>query len=151
MSEIVKSNKKVIANTVFSSSAEKGLEIFIQSDINFACLADKSAGIMTIGGVKCFIPRAGNGTQIPGVPGYFSTEKTVFQLEGYINLSLLLAEKLKDGVKFNFGTFPISPEKLQEYSTSFKQQIKIFYLTYCKPISVETTITAETIEKESHY
>ena len=66
-----------------------------------------------------------------------------------LNLSMLLARDLKSGVTFNFGVMPIGEEKIAEYLATFKNQVKMIYLSYMKPVSISMVISTETVEREA--
>jgi len=141
--------KKQLARLKIDVTTERGLEIYLQSQHNFSILANPKQGTFKLGGVDCMIPLGGDGYQIPGVMGCFRTQKECFQHDGFLNLSMLLARDLQKGVTFNFGLFPINEEKVLEYIQGFKQQTKLIYLTYMKPISVSVTFSTETVELSS--
>jgi len=146
-------NKKTLelCKLTISSSPERGFEIFLQSEYDFNKLfAAKGDKTFNLGGVKCGIPRNGDGYQLQGVRGYFNTHSETFEYEGFLNLSLLLAKDIKNGVTFNFGVFPISQEKIQQYAENFKQQVKMIYLTYMKTIKYSVVFNTVTIEEEQH-
>ena len=129
-------------------SSERGLQITLQSNRNFRFLTDETDKTFKLGGVDCFVPRGGNGYQLPGVFGYFRTEKESFQAENYLNLSMLLAKDINKGVTFNFGIFPLSEDKVNELASNFKQQIKMLWATYMREINVSMTFTASIVETE---
>ena len=131
-------------------SPERGFEIYLQSNYSFALFASPRDGNFKLGGVECYMPRNGNGGQLNGVNGTFLTEKDRFQHDGYLNLSMLLAKDLAKGVTFNFGVFPISEDKITEYLQNFKQQVKMLFLTYMKPINISVIINTSTVEVENH-
>jgi hypothetical protein len=131
------------------SSAENGFQIKLKSSRNFKFLRDSGNDkTFKLGGVDCYLPRGGNGYELPGVPGQFRTEKDMFHINGYLNLSLLLARDLKDGVVFNFGTFPVSDDKIEELAMNFKNQIKIIWATYMRDISIAMEFSATIVENE---
>ena len=130
------------------SSAENGFQIKLKSNRNFRFCADPSEKTFKLGGVECFIPRSGNGYELPGIPGSFRTEKDLFHNNGYLNLSILLAKDLKDGVVFNFGTFPIADDKIEELAINFKNQIKTIWATYMRDISIAMEFSATIVETE---
>jgi hypothetical protein len=139
--------RKELCRIHVKASSDEGLKIFLQSNHNFNFLADLGERKMKIGGVECYVPRNGDGSNIPGVPGVFRCSKTDFFADGQPNLSLLLARKLKEGVTFNFGVFPIGEDKVTEFLQQFKLQVKTLYLTYLKPVNQEMVITTETVER----
>ena len=131
------------------SSAENGFQIKLKSSRNFKFLTDSTTEkTFKLGGVECFLPRQGNGYELAGVPGQFRTEKDTFHNNGYLNLSLLLAKDLKDGVIFNFGTFPIADDKIEELAVNFKNQIKMIWATYMRDISIAMEFSATIVETE---
>ena len=142
--------KTELCRLKMSLNTERGFEIHLQSNHNFSFLSNPKDGIFKLGGVECFIPRNGDGSNLPGVAGYFSLAKDRYELEHYLNLSLLLAKDLQKGVTFNFGCFPISDDKINELASNWKQQVKMLYLSYMKPISVSVMISTETVEVEPH-
>lgn len=129
---------------------ERGFEIFLQSPHNFSIFAANTKDTFKLGNVDCYLPRHGDGSQLNGVNGIFITEKDRFQRDNFFNLALLLARDIDKGVTFNFGVFPISEEKITEYLQNFKQQIKMLYLTYMKPIGISVIINTQTVEVEGH-
>ena len=44
----------------------------------------------------------------------------------------------------------ISDVKIQNFCEQLKNQAKIIYLTYFKPIDITVTVTSSTVENESH-
>lgn len=138
--------KKNICIIKATNTPEKGLEFYLQSDMNFQLFANPSDKYFNLGGVKCFFPRNGDASNLNGVNGYFSTGSDKFQVENMLNLSLLLARDLKAGVTFNFGIMPIGEEKIAEYLTHFRNQVKMIYLSYMKPVSIRMDITTQVIE-----
>ena len=143
----VNGQKTDVCRLKISTTPERGLEIFLQSNHNFSMFGDAKQGTFKIGGVECVIPRNGNGSQLPGVPGYFYTEKERYQVENYLNLSMLLAKDLKSGVVFSFGVFPISDDKIRELGDNWRTQAKLIYLTYLRPFSVSVVVSTETVER----
>lgn len=142
--------KKELARISINTSPERGVEFYIQS--NQSCwqqFADMKNSF-TLGGVKCFAPKQGNGAGLGGVNGHFNTNKDNFFQDGTINLSVLLAHSMKEGATFNFGVFPITEEKIDELLASMKQNLKMIYLQYCKPIRKTVIISTETVEVEEH-
>lgn len=150
MSETVKKNNTELCKLKLSTTPSKGFEIFIQSNHNFSFLAEKGGNTFALGNVKCFKPRGGDGFQLAGVAGYFQTGAMTFESDGRLNLSILLAQDLEKGVTFNFGVFPLAEDKIMDYISKFKEQIKMIYLTYMKPVSVSVTFSTETVETENH-
>lgn len=151
MSETITKKNTELCKLKLSTDSKRGFEIFIQSSHAFASLfgaADKRT--FKLGGVECVVPRGGNESNIPGVAGFFKTGASDFAYDDRLNLSLLLAKELEKGVTFNFGVFPISEDKINEYISRFKEQIKMIYLTYMKPVSVSITFSTCTVETEDH-
>ena len=65
-------------------------------------------------------------------------------------MNMLLAKNINNGVKFDFGAFPMSENKVKDWIDKFKKQTKILYLTYCKKLNITTIITTHTVEEENH-
>jgi hypothetical protein len=122
-----------------------GLRISIQSPIDFKILK-KGNTKFVLGGVNCFAPRQ---DRVDGIDSYFSTSQS-YEFEGLPNLTMLLAESLKTGVTFSFPPMPISDKKIKEWMEQFKQDAKVLFLTFVKPIDYTVVITSQTIEKEIH-
>jgi hypothetical protein len=139
-----------LAKMTLSFQPERGFEIYIQSNYSWTQFASRD--VFTLGGVKCFMPKNGNGMQLQNINGQFRTEKDWFHdgSNNNLNLSILLAVNIKEGVKFNFGVFPITSDKMDELLINFKNTVKMIYLSYCKPVSKSIIFTTETIENEEH-
>ena len=144
----VNNEAKKLAKIKINNTPENGFQIYLQSDHNFQIFASPSEKTFNLGGVRCSMPRNGDGSTLNGVQGYFSTVSDRFVLENLFNLSLLLARDLKSGVTFNFGVIPIGEEKIVEYLSSFRNQVKQVYLSYMKAINITMLITTETVERE---
>lgn len=123
----------------------EGLRISIQSPIDFKILK-KGNNKFTLGGVNCFAPRQ---ERVDGVESFFSTSQS-YEVEGMPNLTMLLAENLKTGVTFSFPPMPISDKRIKDWMEQFKQDAKILFLTFVKPIDYTVIITSQTIESERH-
>lgn len=122
-------------------------ELSLKSEISFLSLARKDRNAtFKIGGVDCFYAVK---ERISGVNGNFYADN-LMEYNDFPNLNLLLAKGLKEGVVFNFGVFPISDDKIQNFCEQLKNQAKIIYLTYFKPIDITVTVTSSTVENESH-
>ena len=150
--EVAEASKTIDGKSVckirFYRDNEVGLQIELQSNTNWHFLSNKDDATIKIGGVKCFKPKQ---QEIEGVPGYFWSQN-VFEYGGFPNLNILLAENLNNNevVTFKFGFLPISNEKTVDWIKKFKEQVKILYLTYCKPINHTIEINSKTIENETH-
>ncbi len=149
---VTKQNGKTneLCKIKLSNDPDNGFQIYVQSNHNFAFLASQGKQeTWKFGGIDCLHPRQGSGSQLPGVPGYFDCGKDRFFVEGNMNLSLLLAKNIKDGVTFSFGLLPIGEDKLNEYIQLMKTQVKLIYLTYMRRISVSAPFTTSIIETEN--
>ncbi len=132
-----------------SRDGKNGFQIYLQSDYDFSFLADKSRKTFNLGGCECFYPLNGDGSTLNGVNGYFMTNGSKFQNEGFLNLSLLLAKDLKSGVKFSWGCLPLTEEQLMDYGNNFKVQMKLIYCSYIRRISVKMSFSTSIIECEN--
>ncbi len=147
-----KQNGNVLMEIQIPRNLERGLEIHLKSSINWSNLlghkaADKQPEkVMEIGRVVCYQPK---NDRLDGVNGLFA-KQSVHEHEEYPNLMLLLAKDLHKGVVFNFGSFPVSEQKLKEWIIKFREQIKVIYLTYFKPLNISVVISSQTVEVEEH-
>ncbi len=123
---------------------DDGLRITLQSPIDFKIL--KRPQKFTLGNVTCFNPRQ---EQVDGIDSFFSTAQS-YEVNGMPNLTMLLAENLKSGVTFVFPPMPISDKKIREWIEQFREDAKILFLTYVKPVDYSVVITSQTIERETH-
>src|SRR5579864_4810531 len=136
------SERKII--NVRISRDDDGMRIFMQSPVDWKIM--KREKKFTLGGVTCFQP---NMEQVEGLESFFSTEQ-YFEYNGLPNLTMLLAEKIKEGVTFSFPPYPISENKIKRWAEQFKQDAKVLFLTYVKPVDFSVIITSTTIERENH-
>jgi hypothetical protein len=97
-----------------------------------------------ISGVSCHYPKQ---EYLEKVDAPFIVS-TVYEDNGRPNMSLLLAENIRDGVTFRFGQFPITPEQITAWTIGFKQRVRAIYLEYCKPVDVKVSVSIATVEKE---
>lgn len=122
-----------------------GIEIQIQSNVDWGFLGNPKRKF-NLAGVECAAPMS---LQQEGVNSYFSPDQT-FSYEGMPNLTMLLATNIRSGVKFVFPTMPISDEKIKMWTENFKEDVKILYLTFCKPVDISVEINSRTVEREIH-
>lgn len=127
--------------------AKDGLKIEMNSSVDFSMFRRGDNKTITIGGVKCFLPRQDS---YPNIECPFISD-SVWESEGYPNLSMILAENLNEGVQFNLGCFPISDDKIANYLQKMKDSVNRLYLSYLKEIDTTINIRFETIENEKHY
>lgn len=128
---------------------EGGLKITLQSDPNlWSFMRREGETIYSFAGVPCFYPKSSN---LQGVNSYFMTDEQFYEFENYPNLAMLLARDIGQGVTFSFGAFPVSEQKLQEWVRLLKEQVKIIYLSYIKPVDVVVEISAQTVERDVNY
>lgn len=126
-----------------------GLRICLQSNKDFSFLRDKTTEkTFKLGGVDCWLPRQGNESTLPGIPGCFYTNKDRFQAENYLNLSMFLAKDLDKGVEYQFDSFPLSSEKVKEFGNNFHTQIKLIWATYLRKTSISMTFQANIVDIE---
>lgn len=150
--EIINETKSVsgvkLLDLQVQRNADSRLRITLQSSPElWAFLRHESGQKINIGGVKCFRPK---NDQLQGVRGYFIPDGNVFETEEGPNLNLLLAVDIDKGITFDFGQFPISESRMRDWIAKFKEQVKIIYLTYIKPIDVRVTFNTQTVESEFH-
>lgn len=128
---------------------EGGLQITLQSDPRlWSFMKRDDETTYNFAGVTCFLPKSAN---LQGVHAYFMSDDPRYEVENYPNLAMLLAVDIGNGVTFNFGAFPVSEQKLQEWVRLLKEQVKIIYLSYIKPVDMVVDITANTVERDIHY
>jgi len=135
-----------VLTLIITRNSTVGLQIELSSPIDWRFLYSPNGKILNVGGVKCFQPRT---DRVPEVDSRFYTDD-VYEYDGNPNLIMLLAQDIKNGVTFNFGHMPISPEKTNQWAERLYQDVKILYLKYCKPFQMKVRITTETIENEEH-
>jgi hypothetical protein len=136
--------QRSILELEFNRNSEKGLSISMKSPVNWKLFASAGDPTVTIGKVKCYRAKL---SRLDGIKSYFVNENT-FEYDNFPNLAMLFAENIDKGVIFEFGAVPISDEKITSWLTQVKKDVKIFYLTHCKPVSVKLQITSSVIEKE---
>ncbi len=142
-----KVNGSVLMKIVIPRNLEKGFEITLQSPINWAAvLAKKPEKLLNIGQVPCFAP---DKQHLDGINGVFLTE-SLFTHEDFPNLNMLLARDLKTGVTFNFGMIPVSQDNITDWVAKFREQVKMIYLSFFKPLNISCTISSHTVEEEVH-
>lgn len=128
---------------------EGGLRITLQSDPNlWSFMRRDDNETYNFAGVKCFYPKAHN---LQGVNAFFMDGDHSYEFENYPNLAMLLAAEIGTGVTFSFGAFPVSEQRLQEWVRLLKEQVKIIYLSYVKPVDVVVEINAQTVERDINY
>lgn len=137
--------KKIISGEV-RRNQEGWLEIKLRSPIDWKIFRRTSRETLRIGNVECYYPKCDT---YPGLKSYFYYDN-LFEHNDYPNLNLLLAKDVDKGVTFVFNSFPISDQKIKSWVQKFNEQVKILYLSYCKPINISFVITSETIEREVH-
>lgn len=125
---------------------DSGFQIYIQSPMSWKLFCSPDDRVFTLAGVSCSRPRD---ERLANINGAFTTNPN-FEYDGYPNLSILLAKNINSGVTFNFGIFPISNKKVQEWIHNFHEQVKTLYLSYCKPVNTRVIFTTATIEPEIH-
>ena len=149
--EPIQFTKKIEGKKILSVEVKRNqegwLEIKLQSPIDWKVFKrTTSRDILRIGNIECYYPKSDT---YPGLKSYFYNDN-VFEYNDYPNLNLLLAKEIDKGVTFVFNTFPVSDQKIRTWLQRFNEQIKILYLSYCKPINISLVITSETIEREMH-
>jgi hypothetical protein len=122
---------------------ETGLKVFIQSNLDWSVFMNKEKGTFLLGGVKCFFPKE---SRLPNIPGQFRTDNE-YEYDDFVNLSLLLAEDINKGVTYDFGILAVSDDKIASWIANLKQQAKILYFSYLKPIGIEVCFSTEMVEK----
>lgn len=145
---LIETKVKCDGNTLLRVNIKKdpnrGLLIHMQSPIEWKMLKDLSKdGTYNFGKVRCHFPLKDS---LDDIPGYFRRDAG-YEFGDYPNLTLLLAERLKDGVTFEFGLFPITDEKINAWSASFKEQVMAIYCNYLKPAEWDMTFTTHMVEK----
>lgn len=136
------SERKIV--TIRISRDDDGMRIYMQSPVDWKIM--KRERKFNLGGVPCFQPTM---EQVEGLDSFFSIEQ-YFESNGMPNLSMLLAENIKQGVTFSFPPYPISETKIKRWAEQFKQDAKVLYLTYVKPVDFSVIITSTTVERENH-
>ena len=128
---------------------DKGLLIEAQSSVDFRMLRSPNNKKMVFAGVQCFHPFTSELLQ--GLRSYFfpndNQENRLFYGD-YPNLMILLAEKLKEGVVFQMGLYPVSQETILNWIQLLKEEVKILYHLYIKSFDVEVEFTTKIVEKE---
>lgn len=118
-------------------------QIRLKSPINWGFLSKD--GKFGIGGITCNRPRL---DRIEETDSCFSMENN-YEFDNKPNLSMLLAQQIKDGVTFNFAPIPISDVKVKAWIQQMKDDAKILYIKYAKPLDIEVEITSHVIEREN--
>ncbi len=126
-----------------------GLKLAIQSNIDLDIFKRGDGRLIKICGVPCSMARE---EHYDGLAGRFYNDN-IWDLDGASipNLSMLLAENIREGVVFNMGVFPISEEKITTYISNLKQSFKVLYLSFLKEINEEVEISIATVDREKHY
>ena len=83
-------------------SSEAELTIFLKGKNQWKSLSASSNKTFLIGGIECFYPKD---QQLDGISSSFYAD-SVFEINNYPNLNLLLAKDIETGVTFNFGKYP---------------------------------------------
>ena len=123
------------------------LKIELKSTLDWKLFRRNNKETVNIGGVVCYRPR---NTELEGVDSCFSMEAS-HEYNGFPNLTMLLAQDIQKGVTFNFPPMPIVESRVLNWLQKMKEDAKIMYLTYCKPVNVSVVITSETVEREIHH
>ena len=148
--EPIQFTKKIEGKKIISGEARRNqegwLEIKLQSPIDWKVFRRTNRDTFRIGNVECYHSKADT---YPGLKAYFYNDN-VFEYNDYPNLNLILAKEIEKGVTFVFNSLPVSDQKIRNWLQKFNEQIKILYLSYCKPINISLVITSETIEREMH-
>ena len=128
--------------------SESGFQIFLkgQKDIWKTLKNEAINNPVMIGGVKCDYPR---NESLKNIQGYFLVENR-YECEDSLNLTLLLAKDIEQGVTFNFGYVPISDDRLYDLRDKLKEQVKRIYLQYIKPVDTRVFFNTSTCEEEIH-
>lgn len=121
---------------------DDGLRIKLQSVVDWKCL--KSPKKFVLGSVPCYHPRQ---ERLEGIDSIFSTAQS-HEIEGLPNLTLLLAENIKQGVTFFFPPVPISDERIKVWAEQFRNDCKILYHLYIKPREFTVEITTRIVETD---
>lgn len=142
-----KNKKSSILSVRVKRDDKLGLQLMVKSSIDWGQF--KGDGISNISGVACFNPRD---SRAKGVSGYFhrGAGYDVLYYENLPNLIILLAKDINDGVTFNLGMFPISEDSIKKWTAALKEQVKVLYLTYCKPFEIRVEFSTQTVEIEQH-
>ena len=142
--------KKIEGKKIISGEARRNqegwLEIKLQSPIDWKVFRRTNRDTFRIGNVECYYPKSDT---YPGLKSYFYSDN-VFEYNDYPNLNLILAKEIDKRVTFVFNSFPISDQKIRNWAQRFNEQVKILYLSYCKPIVISFVISSETVEREFH-
>lgn len=145
----IKDNKtisgKEILSLEFIRNNTQGLQIKVKSPIDFSFLAKNNQDTFNFQGVHCFYAR---NREIQGIYGGFLTEAGYFNYGEYPNLQLLLARGLKDGVIFNFGLVPLHDSAIDPWIQKFKEQVKMIYFGYIKPVHICAKFTSQIVEND---
>jgi hypothetical protein len=126
---------------------KEGLNLIMNSSVDFDIFKRRDGKKITIGGVSCVLPRQ---QDYPGIECPFVSDSN-WEFDGVPNLTLILAEGIREGVTFSLGVFPISEEKITNYLQKMKESVSRLYLGHCKELDVTCNITFETIQREIHY
>lgn len=148
---IVQDSKSVSGKRLISVKITRdkdgGLSITLTGDSTLWKPFRRDDETYTFAGQKCFYPAQ---MELRGVRGMFDLENQAYESNGFPNLAMLLACDMDNGATFNFGAFPVSEQKLYEWTNLLKQQVKCIFCAYIKPVNVEMEVTCATIEVESH-
>ncbi len=148
--KVVESNKTVESKRILTvrvhRCGKEGLTVYVQSIIDWSTFKDDNGEYFDLGGQKCSFPK---NNKLDNVPGQFRME-SIWEFDDCPNLSIFLARDLEQGVTFKFGFVAVSDEKIFSWIANLKQQAKILYLTYLKPVDVEVNISTQTVEKQKH-
>lgn len=121
------------------------LEIFVQSHPSYwKFMRRDDQTTFKLAGIVCYKPKM---DRFQGVNGFCYLD-SIHEVQDYPNLALLLAKDIEQGVKFNFGPFPISRERLKDWISKFETQVKMLYFQYSKPQEYSLDITTELVQKE---
>ena len=148
--EPIQSIKKIEGKKILSievrRNSEGWFEVKLQSPIDWKMFRRMNRDTVKIGNIDCYYPKA---ETYPGLKAYFYYDN-VFEYNDYPNLNLILAKEIEKGVTFVFNSFPVSDQKIRNWLQKFNEQVKILYLSYCKPINISLVISSETVEREFH-
>lgn len=146
----IESTKKIEGRKIMTGQIKRNMEgtieIKLQSSIDWKMFKRAGKDTIKIGNVECYYPR---NDSVPGVKGFFYYDN-VFENNDFPNLCLILAKEIEKGVTFVFNSYPISEVRIKNWIQKFNEQIKILYLSYCKPINISISITSEIVEREFH-
>lgn len=157
MADTIKSTEKTETPTTISKGKnilvevnikrdDSGVKLYIKGFNDFKVLRHSEEKEMTFAGVRCFVPKADRLYAVNGSFYVTSTLENAFMYDGLPNLCVLLAKNLKDGVTFNFGTFPLNEEMIKKWMEEFNAQVKSIYLHYCRQYNISMRISTQMIE-----